>query len=309
MIGENSIHPQISVWKNSQHNSSETKDAFSGPKANTASSTRSFHAKNDQGIGSRLLRNAMQCSRNIPGFLGGLLPGMLLGGVAFAVVLTLYLTSNQGTTEVTASTSTASVTMTMTATATATATTTTTISTTTTTSVTTTSTSTTTSLECSSAGLGKITSRPSDNTSPWTGYSFNYTVTFPATFIQFSIQTGSLRWYYLDDVSVVDMTVASGELLNNPSFENSTTGLTGWTVLCNSTCTTGNNTGARVATGASCYLSTGNCYSDNCFGSGQINFLRQYLTFKVGHTYSISYYLTGVGGIANPNQQFYLDIM
>jgi hypothetical protein len=162
---------------------------------------------------------------------------------------------------------------------------------------------------CSSSGLGSIVSRTSDPITAWTFYSYNYTATTTSPTLQFGIMTEGARFYYLDDVSVVDISAPSVEMLLNPSFENSTTNLVDWVLSCDSNCNQGGGGGGQVVSNANCYLSTGTCYRDNCSGgSGPINFLRQSFSATIGHIYKISYWMSGQGGSPNPQNQFYVDM-
>jgi hypothetical protein len=45
---------------------------------------------------------------------------------------------------------------------------------------------------------------------------------------------GANRYWFLDDVSVVDIATSAIQLLENPSFDNSTSALTDWTQYCTS---------------------------------------------------------------------------
>jgi hypothetical protein len=87
----------------------------------------------------------------------------------------------------------------------------------------------------------------------------------------------------LDNVSVVDTANLSVELLVNPNFANLTLNLTGWTIMCSTSCTGG--TGGTII--------TTNCLADNCFRS-ECNSGHEYLVQSfpatVGHTYNISFW-------------------
>lgn len=109
------------------------------------------------------------------------------------------------------------------------------------------------------------------------------------------------RYFYLDDVSVVDSSVPSIQLLGNPSFEASST-LVNWTVWCLSSCST--SSGTRVS-GSNCYSSSGNCFEANCvFGIG---FLGQSFGTIIGHSYQISFKLIAKLGLLSVNK-FYVDV-
>ena len=90
----------------------------------------------------------------------------------------------------------------------------------------------------------------------------------------------------IDDVSVVDTTNSSVQLLTNPSFENSTSGPTGWTVWCASTCNTGT---AGNVTNSVCR--TGTCYKSGCSGgAGNVDYLGQAFSAVIGRTYNITFW-------------------
>jgi len=109
--------------------------------------------------------------------------------------------------------------------------------------------------------------------------------------------SGGADYTYLDDVSVVDTSAPSVELLDNPSFENSTSTPTGWVTWCTSVC----GTGAGQVTNVSC--NTGNCYKDHC--QNQNDYLVQDFSATIGHIYRISFRLYQTGG---GNARFYADI-
>jgi hypothetical protein len=91
---------------------------------------------------------------------------------------------------------------------------------------------------------------------------------------------------YLDDISVVDTASPSVQLLENPSFENSSTTLIDWTVWCGNTCSGG--TQGTIVTGGNCL--SGNCYRSQCTGTNGVDSLVQIFPAVVGHTYTVSFY-------------------
>jgi hypothetical protein len=113
------------------------------------------------------------------------------------------------------------------------------------------------------------------------------------------------RIWFLDDVSVVDIIAPSNQLLQNPSFDNSTTALTGWTQYCTSTCTGGSSTGGQVATGVNC--TSTNCYMDHCYGGSNIDFLSQSFSTTIGHVYTISFWIIDFGSGPNGATRAYFD--
>ena len=77
---------------------------------------------------------------------------------------------------------------------------------------------------------------------------------------------GSNEMYILiDDISVVDTTNPSVQLLNNPSFEFSSTTYTDWTLWCTQTCAIPVME-ESIIMGSDC--STGNCYKSQCNNGG-----------------------------------------
>lgn len=122
----------------------------------------------------------------------------------------------------------------------------------------------------------------------------------------FGFQNENNRAYFLDTVSVVDNNATAVQLLMNPSFESSATTLVNWVQWCTSTC--GGNPGA-ITSGSSCYLSTGNCYTDNCYASSGIDFLGQSFSTTVGHTYAVSFRLILGGSGTTTANRFYADIV
>ncbi len=112
------------------------------------------------------------------------------------------------------------------------------------------------------------------------------------------------QYWFLDNVSVVDVTAPSVDLLQNPSFDNSTSTLTGWTQSCTSTCSSGN--AGQVTSGSNC--TSTNCYVDHCYGSGAIDFLNQTFSTTVGHVYTISFWIRDFGSDSNASSKAYVDI-
>jgi hypothetical protein len=133
----------------------------------------------------------------------------------------------------------------------------------------------------------------------WTRLAYNYTATSTKPTLIFGFTTGTTGYNYLDDVSVVDNSASSIQLLDNPSFENSTSNLTGWTTWCTSACGTGYP--GRVLANSSCH--SGNCYIDHCHTD--YDYLVQSFSATIGHNYTISFWLqqTGTGVMT-----FYADI-
>lgn len=96
------------------------------------------------------------------------------------------------------------------------------------------------------------------------------------------------------------------QLLNNPSFENSTTSIPGWSIWCSSTCS---GYVAAIEMGSNCYLGTGNCLKNKCYASTGIEFVGQSFPAAVGNTYSISFRLNQDGSGVSTAQRFFFDIV
>jgi hypothetical protein len=127
----------------------------------------------------------------------------------------------------------------------------------------------------------------------WTFFAKNYTAVSKTPTLVFGFSTASTAYNYLDDVSVVDNNASSIQLLNNPSFENSTSTPTGWTTWCTSLCT---GFPGIILSNSSCH--SGNCYIDHC-RSGDYDYLVQSFLATIGHTYTISFWFqqTGTGAL------------
>lgn len=113
----------------------------------------------------------------------------------------------------------------------------------------------------------------------------------------FGIDASSLVYIVLDDVSVVDADNSSIQLLTNPTFQNSTSTATGWSIWCSSTCSSSSG-GTIISSGCR----TNNCYKSQCYGAGH-DFLVQAFSAAVGERYIISFWsqrvrTTGSGGSA-----------
>ncbi len=124
----------------------------------------------------------------------------------------------------------------------------------------------------------------------WTFFAYNYTAVSLMPTLVFGFSTGGSAYIYLDNVSVVDNNASSIQLLNNPSFENSASNLTGWTTWCASSCNTGY--AGKVLANSSCH--SGNCYIDHCH-TPDYDYLVQSFPAAIGHIYTISFWLQLVG--------------
>jgi hypothetical protein len=116
----------------------------------------------------------------------------------------------------------------------------------------------------------------------------------------FGFQNGGADYTSLDDVSVVDTSAPLIQLLDNPSFENSTSVLNGWITWCQSSCGGSGNEG-KVST-SGCY--SGNCYIDHC-QKNNYDYLTQSFSATIGNTYTISFRLCQIVGGAG---KFYANL-
>ncbi len=107
----------------------------------------------------------------------------------------------------------------------------------------------------------------------------------------FGFLNGASAYSYLDDVSVVDTSAPSIQLLINPSFENSTSSLTGWGSWCATVANCGTGFPGQV-TSSSCH--TGNCYYDHCHNP-DFDYLLQSFPATIGHIYTISFWYQTTG--------------
>ncbi|CAF0925035.1 unnamed protein product [Adineta steineri] len=141
------------------------------------------------------------------------------------------------------------------------------------------------------------------NAMSWTQFSFNYTATNLISTLTFTIHGGPAgELCYLDDVSFVSRNASSIQLLQNPSFENSTAVPSGWVTWCASSCSSIGDGGNIISSG--CHSDSGNtCYSGRC--NGGYDFLGQSVATTIGNNYIISFWLMKTGG---PAGMFYADI-
>ncbi len=130
-------------------------------------------------------------------------------------------------------------------------------------------------------------------TNGWTQFAYNYTAISTMPTLEFGFSIGTSDYIYLDDVSVVDNNAPSIQLLINPSFESSTSNLTGWYAWCATSVNCGGATNmGQVLANSSCH--TGNCYIDHCH-QPNYDYLVQPFLATIGNTYTISFWLQIVG--------------
>jgi hypothetical protein len=128
----------------------------------------------------------------------------------------------------------------------------------------------------------------------WSQFACSYVANTTQPYLSFGFENDNHRVWLLDGVSVVDITVPSGQLLDNPSFENSSTAIPGWTIqqgCCNSNAANINTTGC---------INGNNCLNYFCGPEKIFSFVGQYFDAIVGHTYNISYYLKTFGSGGQP---------
>jgi hypothetical protein len=126
----------------------------------------------------------------------------------------------------------------------------------------------------------------------WTLFAYNYTAISTVPTLVFGFSSGLSGYSYLDDVSVVDNSAPSIQLLRNPSFENSTSTLTGWTTWCATASVCGSGFPGTIINNSSCH--SGNCYIDHCH-QPSYDYLLQSFSATIGHTYTISFWLQQTG--------------
>ncbi len=125
----------------------------------------------------------------------------------------------------------------------------------------------------------------------WTQVTINYTAISTSPTLIFGFSTGATPIAYLDDVSVVDTVAPSVQLLDNPSFENITVNITGWTSACATVAVCNSGYPGKI-TNAGCH--SGNCYIDHCH-QPEIDYLMQSFDAIIGHIYTISFWYQVVG--------------
>lgn len=102
----------------------------------------------------------------------------------------------------------------------------------------------------------------------------------------------------------MNLNVPGTELLLNPSFEDSSSTISDWSVWCQSGCT---SEPARIVTNSNCYLNTGNCVESRC-DTGSVETLTQSISTIPGNKYTISFQLRQVISGGSGATKFYLDI-
>ncbi len=136
----------------------------------------------------------------------------------------------------------------------------------------------------------------------WTQFVFNYTALSAMPTLMFGFSQSSAGYNYLDDVSVVDNSAPSIQLLSNHSFDNSTTLSNGWTTWCINSTVCGTGFPGQVLANGSCH--SGNCFFDHCHN--YYDYIAQSFSATVGNTYTISFWAQQTGG---GTIKFYANIM
>ncbi|CAF1931730.1 unnamed protein product [Rotaria magnacalcarata] len=171
----------------------------------------------------------------------------------------------------------------------------------TTTTTTTTTIATTTTISCTGTGLCALLSVSGAN--GWTYYSKNYAATQSTPVLKFTAHgISASETVYLDDASVVDINLTYVQLLNNPSFEMSSSEPIGWMRWRTSSCA--GSVGGMQSSTSECEPHSGrNCYTDH-YQTGY-DFLDQSFSATVGNIYTISFWYYKTGGNA---RKFYVDV-
>lgn len=139
---------------------------------------------------------------------------------------------------------------------------------------------------CAAAKPTSIASPSGNANTTWLSYSAFYTANKTNPILIFGFDASSVIYLVIDDVSVVDTTNSSVQLLTNPSFENSTSGPTRWTAWCTSSCNAGT---AGNVTNSGCR--TGMCYKSGCNGgTANVDYLGQAFSAVIGRTYNITFW-------------------
>ena len=140
------------------------------------------------------------------------------------------------------------------------------------------------------------------NFGAWTKYSVNFTAAFAITDLTLAFRNDP-GWTLLDDVSVVDITHPSGNLLTNPGFEAGN--LTGWTYDN----VFGATNGGSVQTGTGCQGFGSAAHSGSfgwCDGATQAyDAIDQKFGTTIGDVYTVSFYqnVDDITGFSPANYQ------
>ncbi len=147
---------------------------------------------------------------------------------------------------------------------------------------------------CLSISSGNLANHSGAAAFGWTQYAHSYVASTIQPYLSFGFENDNHRAWWLDGVSVVDITAPSGQLLDNPSFDNSSTSIPGWTIqqgCCSASAVNINTTGC---------INGNNCLNFYCGPENRVSFLGQYFNAIVSHAYNISYYLKTAGSGGQP---------
>jgi hypothetical protein len=162
-------------------------------------------------------------------------------------------------------------------------------------------------IACSNTAHGSLAFQNGSKPTAWTSYSSSFSASKSASTLVFGFQTDGTNTFYLDDVSVVDTNALGIQLLNNPSFENSTsTPPTGWIVSCELTSCGASAT--SILSGSTC--SSGYYFENFCTaGRSSLIFLSQTFSTTSGDVHTISYKLKRTAISSTEIMVFYLDVI
>ncbi|CAF1096899.1 unnamed protein product [Adineta steineri] len=267
MMNSRLTYPQLSLWSDehdSISNQQQTTNTESNNVARPSQNHSWFNDNNCEKQKCRILGNFMHYWSSIPTCLRGLLLGVLIGSLILCVVIPLWLTSmNKTTTIVTTISSTNSAYVTTSQMTNRTMYTSSTSSNTVTSTVSTSITMLTSTIATSSLKTASITAScatPTSTIMSWTNnmqnyqlQTYNYTAPFSGIGVLefgFNINT-RVGFWYLDDVSMLDINASNSEMLVNGNFDGSY------------------------------------CYQDNCRRG--YDFLQQTFTMTLNHIYTLSF--------------------
>ena len=163
-------------------------------------------------------------------------------------------------------------------------------------------------LICDDFGHGSIYQQFTASPSSWTQVTRSYLANYTDPLLIFGFQTSAGDTHYIDNVSVVDTTNLTIELLDNGGFSNTSTPLVGWNQWCATSCN--NNGNIAVGEQFSSYpCSTANKCLQACCDStiAGIYFIGQKFEAVIGRTYTISFYHIHMG--SSSGNELYVDVI
>lgn len=160
------------------------------------------------------------------------------------------------------------------------------------------------SCSSSASAPANLASYTSTSETIWSSYAYNYTATKTDPTLVLGVDATSEMYILIDDVSIVDPTNPSVQLLSNPSFETSSTDYTDWDLWCTQTC--GSGSGGGIITGGNCL--TGNCYKSHC-RSGGTDYLVQTFPAIINRSYTISLWYRRGRDQSGGSADFYVGII